>query len=62
MTMPHWKYRPYATVDLPDRTWPDRVIDRAPVDVARPRRAVIDDDRMLSDMHRAACLLAGSSR
>jgi 2-isopropylmalate synthase len=29
--MPHWKYRPYATVDLPDRTWPDRVVDRAPV-------------------------------
>ena len=31
MSMPHWKYRPYPTVDLPDRTWPDRVIDRAPV-------------------------------
>ena len=31
MTMPHWKYRPYVTVDLPDRTWPDRVIERAPV-------------------------------
>jgi 2-isopropylmalate synthase len=29
--MPHWKYRPYATVDLPDRTWPDRVLDRAPI-------------------------------
>jgi 2-isopropylmalate synthase len=31
MSMPHWKYRPYDTVDLPDRTWPDRVLDRAPV-------------------------------
>ena len=31
MPMPHWKYRPYATVDLPDRTWPDRVLDAAPV-------------------------------
>jgi 2-isopropylmalate synthase len=31
MTMPYWKYRPYATVDLPDRTWPNRVIDRAPI-------------------------------
>ena len=31
MPMPHWKYRPYATVDLPDRTWPDRVVDRAPI-------------------------------
>jgi 2-isopropylmalate synthase len=28
--MPHWKYRPYDTVDLPDRTWPERVLDRAP--------------------------------
>jgi 2-isopropylmalate synthase len=28
--MPHWKYRPYETVDLPDRTWPDRVVTRAP--------------------------------
>jgi 2-isopropylmalate synthase len=31
MTMPHWKYRPYETVELPDRTWPDVVVDRAPV-------------------------------
>jgi len=31
MPMPYWKYRPYATVDLPDRTWPDRVLDRAPI-------------------------------
>jgi 2-isopropylmalate synthase len=29
--MPHWKYRPYDTVDLPDRTWPGRVLDRAPI-------------------------------
>ena len=31
MTMPYWKYRPYPTVDLPDRTWPNRVIDHAPI-------------------------------
>ena len=31
MPMPHWKYRPYETVSLPDRTWPDRVLDRAPI-------------------------------
>src|ERR671927_1394671 len=31
MPMPYWKYRPYPTVDLPDRTWPNRVIDRAPI-------------------------------
>jgi len=29
--MPYRKYRPYQTVDLPDRTWPDRVLDRAPI-------------------------------
>src|SRR5882757_9151976 len=31
MPMPFDKYRPYETVELPDRTWPDRVVDRAPV-------------------------------
>jgi 2-isopropylmalate synthase len=31
MPMPYWKYRPYPTVDLPGRTWPERVVDRAPV-------------------------------
>jgi 2-isopropylmalate synthase len=31
MSMPYWKYRRYETVDLPDRTWPDRVVDRAPI-------------------------------
>jgi 2-isopropylmalate synthase len=31
MTMPHWKYRPYPTVDLPDRTWPNQVVDQAPI-------------------------------
>jgi 2-isopropylmalate synthase len=28
--MPFHKYRPYDTVDLPDRTWPSSVIQRAP--------------------------------
>src|SRR5258707_9820283 len=31
VSMPHWKYRPYPTVELPDRTWPDRVVDQAPI-------------------------------
>ncbi len=31
MSMPYWKYRPYQTVELPDRTWPDHVVDRAPI-------------------------------
>ncbi len=25
------KYRPYPKIDLPDRTWPDNTIDRAPI-------------------------------
>ena len=29
--MPIHKYRPYAPVDLPDRTWPSRTITRAPL-------------------------------
>jgi 2-isopropylmalate synthase len=31
MPMPFEHYRPYATVDLSDRTWPDVVLDRAPI-------------------------------
>jgi 2-isopropylmalate synthase len=30
MTMPFHKYDPYPAVQLPDRTWPDRRIERAP--------------------------------
>ena len=31
MPMPFQKYRSYDTVDLPDRTWPDVVLERAPI-------------------------------
>ena len=31
MTMPHHKYKPYETVHLPDRTWPDTVVRTAPI-------------------------------
>jgi 2-isopropylmalate synthase len=31
MPMPFNRYRPYDTVALPDRTWPDVVLDRAPI-------------------------------
>ena len=31
MTMPFEKYKPYETVDLPDRTWPNTVIRTAPI-------------------------------
>src|SRR3954462_6491470 len=29
--MPFQKYRPYEAVTLPDRTWPEVVLDRAPI-------------------------------
>ena len=31
MTMPSHKYRPYETVDLPDRRWPNTVVATAPI-------------------------------
>ena len=31
MPMPFQRYRPYTVVDLPDRTWPDVVVHRAPI-------------------------------
>ena len=31
MPMPSWKYRPYDTVNLPDRTWPDVTLSHAPI-------------------------------
>ena len=31
MPMPFHKYRPYDTVDLPDRTWPDVTLAQAPI-------------------------------
>ena len=31
MPMPYERYRPYDTVDLPDRTWPDVVLTAAPI-------------------------------
>ena len=44
--MPFHKYRPFKPVDLPDRQWPGRVIDRAPrwcsVDLRDGNQALID--------------------
>ena len=30
-TMPIHKYRPFPPINLPDRQWPSRVIDKAPI-------------------------------
>src|SRR3979409_1665936 len=44
--MPHQKYRPFLPLQLTDRTWPDRPIDRAPlwcsVDLRDGNQALID--------------------
>ena len=52
MTMPAHRYRPYAAVELPDRTWPDRRLTAAPqwvsVDLRDGNQALInpmDGDR-----------------
>ena len=52
MTMPAHRYRPYAGVELPDRTWPDRRLESAPqwvsVDLRDGNQALInpmDGDR-----------------
>jgi 2-isopropylmalate synthase len=46
MTMPQWKYRPYDSVSLPDRTWPDVMITRPPIwcstDLRDGNQALVD--------------------
>src|SRR4051794_28268816 len=46
MTMPAHRYRPYPAVELADRTWPDRRIERAPqwvsVDLRDGNQALIN--------------------
>ncbi len=45
-TMPFHRYRPFAPIALPDRTWPSRTIDRAPrwcsVDLRDGNQALIE--------------------
>ena len=44
--MPFQRYRPFTPIDLPDRTWPNTVIDKAPrwcaVDLRDGNQALID--------------------
>jgi 2-isopropylmalate synthase len=46
MSMPYWKYQPYETVDLPDRTWPNVVLATAPIwcstDLRDGNQALVD--------------------
>ncbi len=45
-SLPIHKYKPYETVDLPDRMWPNRTIDRAPrwcsVDLRDGNQALVE--------------------
>src|SRR5665213_2485424 len=45
-TMPHHRYRPFAPIDIADRTWPSRTIERAPrwcsVDLRDGNQALIE--------------------
>ena len=45
-TMPFEKYRPYPAVELPDRTWPDKRLESAPiwcsVDLRDGNQALVD--------------------
>ena len=44
--MPHGRYQPFTRFDLPDRTWPDRVLERAPrwcsVDLRDGNQALVE--------------------
>ena len=44
--MPHRRYRPFPPIDLPDRTWPTRRVDRTPrwlsTDLRDGNQALID--------------------
>ncbi|HEX5321745.1 MAG TPA: 2-isopropylmalate synthase, partial [Stellaceae bacterium] len=44
--MPIHKYRPFAPINLPDRTWPSRVLDKAPtwcsVDLRDGNQALVE--------------------
>src|SRR6516165_4352941 len=44
--LPIHKYRPFRPIDLPDRTWPSKVIDRAPtwcsVDLRDGNQALVE--------------------
>ena len=44
--MPHRRYQPFTPIDLPDRTWPEKVITKAPlwcaVDLRDGNQALID--------------------
>ncbi len=61
MPMPFHRYRPYATVELPDRTWPDTVVGRAP-DLVLDRPARREPGTRQPDGHPAQAPLLRPAR
>ena len=68
MTMPFHKYEHYPTVHLPDRTWPDRVIEQAPnwmsVDLRDGNQALVEPDGQRAQAAHvgSAAAISGSRR
>ncbi len=65
MTMlkdPSKKYRPFSPIQLPDRTWPDRIIDQAPIwlstDLRDGNQSLIEPMDAQKKMRFFKCLVA----
>ena len=59
------KYRPYPKIKLPDRTWPDKTIDRAPawcsVDLRDGNQALIQPMNLEESWRCFSCCLTSAS-
>ncbi|WP_285260170.1 2-isopropylmalate synthase [Halopseudomonas bauzanensis] len=62
LTDPSSKYRPFTPIALPDRTWPDKVIDRAPIwlstDLRDGNQSLIEPMDAAKKMRFFKCLVA----
>lgn len=59
---PSSKYRPFTQIQIPDRTWPDQIIDKAPIwlstDLRDGNQSLIEPMDAEKKMHFFKCLLA----
>ncbi|MFA5679058.1 MAG: 2-isopropylmalate synthase [Pseudomonas sp.] len=62
LTDPSSKYRPFTRIALPDRTWPDKIIDRAPIwlstDLRDGNQSLIEPMDAQKKMRFFKCLVA----
>ena len=62
LTSPSSKYRPFTSITLPDRTWPDKIIDRAPIwlstDLRDGNQSLIEPMDAQKKMRFFKCLVA----